>query len=104
VLEKEGYKVLTATSAHRALDAFRANHVDLVLTEHVLPTIVGGPALAAAMKMLKPEVPVAVLSADLSEWPEDRRFADVFITKLASVDELMRAIKKLLAKARTVIG
>jgi hypothetical protein len=56
------------------------------------------------MKMLKPEVPVAVLSADLSEWPEDRRFADVFITKLASVDELMRAIKKLLAKARTVIG
>ena len=93
-MEKEGFKVLTATSAHRALEIFRTNHVDLVLTEHVLPTIVGGPALAATVKMLKPEVPVAVLSAEMSEWPDDRRFADVFITKLASVDELLHAIEK----------
>jgi CheY-like chemotaxis protein len=102
VLEKVGYDVLTATSAHQALAKFRANHIDLVLTEHVLPTMVGGPALAATMKMLKPEVPVAILSADMSESPEDRRSADVFITKLVSVDELLRAIEKLLAKARTI--
>jgi CheY-like chemotaxis protein len=104
MLEKAGYSVLTAASAHRALETFRANHIDLVLTEHVLPTIVGGPTLAATMKMLKPEVPVAVLSADLWEWPDDRRFADVFITKLISVDELLRAIQKLLVKARTVVA
>jgi CheY-like chemotaxis protein len=92
VLENAGYSVLTATSAQQALEIFGTNHVDLVLTEH--PTIVGGPALAATMKMLKPEVPVAVLSADMSEWPEDRRFADVFITKLVPVDDLLRAIEK----------
>ena len=85
-------------SAHRALEIFRANPVDLVLTEHVLPAIIGGPALAATMKMLNPEVPVAVLSADLWEWPEDKRFADIFITKLVSVDELLREGEKLLPK------
>ena len=96
VLEKAGYRVLTATSAHKALEVFRGSHVDLVLTEHVLPIIVGGPALAATMKMLKPEVPVAILSADMSEWPDDIRFVDVFITKLVSVDELLRTIENLL--------
>jgi CheY-like chemotaxis protein len=98
VLEKAGYKVLIASSVHQALEIFRANHIDLVLTEHVRPAIVGGPALAATLKMLKPEVPVAILSADLSEWAEDRRFAEVFITKLVSTDELLRAIEKLLVK------
>jgi CheY-like chemotaxis protein len=97
VLERAGYKVLTATSAHRALEIFRKNHVDLVLTEHVLPAIVGKTAVAAAMKMLRPEVPVAIYSADLAE-PEDMRFADIFITKLVSVDELLRTIEGLLLK------
>jgi hypothetical protein len=40
--------------------------------------------------MLKPEVPVAIFSADLSEWAEDMRFAEVFIMKLVSIDELLR--------------
>jgi CheY-like chemotaxis protein len=98
VLEKAGYKALIASSVHKALEIFRANHIDLVLTEHVRPAIVGGPALAATLKMLKPEVPVAIFSADLSEWAEDRRFAEAFITKLVSIDELLRTIEKLLVK------
>ena len=104
VLEKAGYEALIASSAHKALEIFRANHIDLVLTEHVRPEIVGGPALAATMKMLKPEVPVAIFSADLSEWTEDRRFANLFITKLVSIDELLRAIEKLLVKSHATGG
>jgi len=102
VLEKAGYKALIASSAHEALELFRANHIDLVLTEHVRPAIVGGPALAAALKMLRPDVPIAIFSADLSEWAEDKRFADVFITKLVSIDELLRTIEKLLVKDRVI--
>jgi len=100
VLERAGYRVLTSRSAHQALEIFRENHVDLVLTEHVVPTCTDGPTLAAAMKMLKPEVPIAVYSADL-EWPEDTRFADTFLTKLVSVDELLDTIEKLLVKGPT---
>jgi len=101
VLEMAGYTVLIATRAHEALELFRTYHVDLVLTEHVAPAIVDGPTLAATMKMLKPEVPVAILTADVHASPEDRRFADVFITKLVPVDELLQTIRRLLRK-RTV--
>jgi two-component system, chemotaxis family, sensor kinase CheA len=94
LLEEAGYRVVTARNSHQALAIFRENHVDLVLAEHIVPRSMDGPTMAATMKMLKPEVPVAVYSADL-EWPEDQ-FADVFITKLAPVDELLHMIEKLL--------
>jgi len=102
VLKKAGYKALIASSARKALEIFRANHIDLVLTEHVRPAFIGGPTLAATLKMLKPQVPVAIFSADPSEWIEDKRFADVFITKLVPIDELLRAIEKLLAKSHLI--
>jgi two-component system, OmpR family, response regulator CpxR len=98
LLELVGYKVLTATSVHEALEVFRRNDIDLVLTEHVAPAIVDGPTPAATMKMLKPEVPIAIFSADVAATREDIRFADAFITKLVSVDELLREIRRLLRK------
>ena len=104
VLETAGYTVLIATSAHKALEIFRKNHVDLVLTEHMAPATIGGPTLAATVKRLKPDVPVAVYSADWTESPEDLRFADMFITKLVSVDELLRTITRLLDKVPTRVA
>jgi len=97
VLEIQGYEVLTATGAFAALEIFRKNQVDLVLTEHIL--VMSGRTLAATMKRLKPDVPVAIYSADLAESPEDMRFADAFITKLVSIEELFSIIQKLLVKA-----
>ncbi len=98
VLEKLGFRVLLATSAHQALEVFRANQIDLVLAEHIEPMVVGGPTLLATMRMLKPEVPVAILSADASASPEEISCADVFITKLVSVNELVDIIERLLLK------
>jgi two-component system, autoinducer 1 sensor kinase/phosphatase LuxN len=98
VLEIAGYTVLIARNAHNALEIFRKNHVDLVLTEHIVPASTGSPTLAATMKKMKPDVPVAIYSADWAESPEDMRFADMFITKLVSVNELLRTIMRLLDK------
>jgi CheY-like chemotaxis protein len=98
VLEMAGYVVRTATDAPKALEIFRSEDIDLVLTEHIAPLFLSRQPLAGAMKMLKPDVPIAVLTADVSAWPEDRRFADAFITKLAPVDEILRIIRKLLRK------
>ncbi len=100
LLERAGYRVLTTTSAHQALELFRANDVDLVLAEHIAPSSIDGPTLAAAMKLLKPYVPVAIYSADIQPSPEDLRFADAFITKLISVGELLRTIERLLPRRR----
>jgi CheY-like chemotaxis protein len=101
VLEIAGYRVLIARSAHQALEIFRENHVDLVLTEHIAHATAGSLALAATLKRLKPDVPVAIYSADWAESPEDMRFADMFITKLVSVHELLRTIMLLLDKVPT---
>ncbi len=100
VLETAGYRVLTTTTAHEALEIFRDNHVDLVLTEQGLPTFTDGFTLAT-MKMQKPDVPIVIYSADLAESPEDMPFADAFITKLVSVGELLEAIESLLDRGDT---
>lgn len=99
VLGKEGYRVLTARSAHEALRACRDFDVDLVLTEHV--ATLGGPTLAATLKRLKPHLPIAIYSADWAELPEDMWVAKAFITKLVSVEELLSAIKQLLSTTQT---
>ena len=95
VLQKTGYRVLTATNARQALKIFRENAVDVVLMEDVVGNT-GSSVLLPQMKALKPEVPVAIYSADRAESLEGLRFADMFITKLASIDELLRAIRRLL--------
>jgi CheY-like chemotaxis protein len=102
VLEKLGFSTLIATSAQQALETFRENHVDLVLMENIGPTIGGGPTLAASFKTLKPDVPVAIFTADAMVSPEDMLLADVCITKLVSVDELVRKIEGLLPKGRAI--
>ena len=43
VLEKMGFRVLVATSAPQALEIFGANHIDLVLTEQLGPTVAVAP-------------------------------------------------------------
>ena len=98
VLEAAGYKVLSATSAHQALEIFRASRIDLVLIENVVPTMIDSTTLAATLRMLRPQVPIGIYSPDLAVSPEDRRFADEFITKLVSVEELVRIVERLLSR------
>lgn len=100
VLQTAGYRVLTANRPQKALEIFRENHVDLVLTEHIVRRVNGSGTLAAILKKLKPEVPVAIYSADWAASPDDMRFADLFITKLVPIDELLATIKNLLAKSQ----
>lgn len=103
VLETAGYRVLTANSVQKALEIFRGNRVDLVLTEHIVRRTCRD-TLAAILKKLKPDVPVAIYSADWAASPDDMRFADVFITKLVPIDELLATIKKLLAKNQMIVA
>jgi CheY-like chemotaxis protein len=98
VLETAGYYVLAATSAHKALDIFYKNKVDLVLTEHIRLTAFGIPSIAAKMKALKPEIPIVIYSSRLAEPYGEMRFADIFLTKLISRNALLCTIHELLDK------
>jgi CheY-like chemotaxis protein len=61
LLSVAGYTVLTATSGQYALNLFRCNHVNVVITEHLLSDLTGAE-MAAEMKRLKPEVPIVLLT------------------------------------------
>lgn len=94
VLEKSGYQVVIARDAQEALATIRALHVDMVLTEHIVPAR-GGLSLAEDVKRLNPHLPVAVYSGSW-EAPRGASAGDKFITKLAPIEELLRAMEALL--------
>lgn len=94
VLSGAGYKVLTATNAAAGLHLFMHNHVDVVVSDHLLPDAPGSD-LIGEMKRLKPAVPVLLLSG-LPEAPAGAEQADLFLTKGMAVPEFLAGVAKLL--------
>src|SRR6266478_6379014 len=90
VLQSEGYSVLTASSAEEALKIFRENHVNLVMSDHLLGDTTGAQ-IAAEMKRLKPDVPVIIYSGVIAI-PEGAECADLFLSKTEPVVEMLQQI------------
>ena len=61
ILEKEGYKVLSAVDGEQALGLFAVQAVHLVLLDYLMPRMDGG-AVAQEMKKRKPLVPTIMVS------------------------------------------
>jgi len=97
LLSTAGYKVLTATNGESALRIFTLNHVDLVITDQLLPGRTGGQ-IASEMKRLKPEVPV-ILYTGLQEPPPGAEHVDVILIKGMNPPEFLAAIATLVAKS-----
>jgi DNA-binding NarL/FixJ family response regulator len=64
--------------------------------EQRVPTEVHGCSVAKILKHLKPGVPLVIYTADWTQFPEDLRIADAYVTKLVSVEELLSTIEKVL--------
>jgi CheY-like chemotaxis protein len=99
LLSITGYTVLTAESGEIALRLFNCNHVDLVLTDHLLPDLTVAQ-LASEMKRRKPEVPIVLLTG-LVEPPSEFKYADLLLTKGTTPPEFLAAIAKLLSKPQS---
>jgi len=95
-LSSAGYRVLTATNAAAGLYLFAHNHVDLVISDHVLPDAPGADLLGE-MKRFNPNVPLVLLSG-FSETPADVEQADIFLTKGMAVPDFIAAIAELLSR------
>ena len=94
VLASVGYEVLTAVSGAAALRLLRRRAVDLVITDHFLPGMTG-VELAAAAKVLNPQLPVVLLTG----WPDPpagAEQADLFLVKGMDPPEFLAVIAKLL--------
>jgi DNA-binding response OmpR family regulator len=94
LLELAGHGVIGISSAEEALQLFSSEHVDLVITDHLLSGTLG-THVAESMKRLKPEVPILIISG-LTEPPEKMEFADGFLCKLEPPPVLLATVVKLL--------
>ena len=98
VLERSGYDVITATSAVTALEIVSSRHVDLVLSDHLMPGTTG-TELARQIKSRLSGLPVILLSG-VNEVPVDAAFADLFLSKVVGPVVLCESISMVLTKAR----
>ena len=61
ILEARGYKVLLATSAQQGMEASQSSPIDRVVTDQLSRRAMG-TGMAAALKRLRPNVPIIILS------------------------------------------
>ncbi len=100
VLAKQGYTVLPAVSASQALELLDQHHVDLVLTDQMMPGLVG-TELAKILRAARPQLPIVIVSG-VNEIPDDAIFADRFVSKVEGPQALFRNIAEVLADYRSV--
>ncbi len=95
LLEIDDHHVIEAGDGQAALEKFKPDQVDLVLTDFRMPRMNGGE-LTARVKELAPSVPVIVVTA----WPQDlqacRTQPDHVLVKPYTFSDLRQAIARLL--------
>ena len=97
ILEHAGHTVLSVTGVDEALSLFRAEPVDLVVTDHLLGRQTG-TEMAKEMKRVKPHVPIILLSGT-SSLPEPLAHADAFLSKTEGPEQLLELVKQLLLRS-----
>jgi CheY-like chemotaxis protein len=99
VLTRQGFTVLSAVSAAQALELLDQHHVDLVLTDQMMPGMLG-TELTKLVRALRPQLPIIIVSG-VNEIPDDAIFADRFVSKVEGPEALFRNITEVLAHYRS---
>jgi signal transduction histidine kinase len=93
-LTLKGHAVLTAASGHEALETFRRQPVDLVITDRAMPDL-SGDRVAAAIKRLSPTTPVIMLTGfgDIMDVRQEKPAGvDYVLGKPVTPDQLQEAV------------
>lgn len=99
VLEQAGYEVVTAGSAAEALEIVTSHHIDLVLSDQVMPGSTG-TELARKIKAKRPGLPI-ILHSGVNEIPSDASCADLFLSKVVGPVILCEKVAAVLSEAKT---
>ena len=94
VLQRAGYEVLGASSGKEALELVASRHVDLVLSDHLMPGM-QGTELAQQLKAAHPRLPVILISG-VNELPAGSAVANAFLSKIEGPDALCKEIAAIL--------
>lgn len=95
LLERSGYAVLTAPDGPTGIEVFSANPVDAVVLDFAMPGMDGGQ-VAAALRQIKPDVPILLLSAYLGLASDITKLVDVYMTKGEGAPALLEKLRAML--------
>lgn len=95
LLERAGYRVITATDGEAGLDLFGAEPVEAVVLDYSMPGMHGGE-VARRMRETKPDVPILLLSAYVGLPAEVRSLVDVYMTKGEGAPALLHRLNSML--------
>jgi CheY-like chemotaxis protein len=95
LLERAGYRVLTASDGPTGLAIFSAEPVEAVVLDYSMPGMHGGE-IALQMRQVKPQVPILLLSAYIGLSPEVTAVVDLYMTKGEGAPVLLEKLGSLL--------
>ncbi|MBB5316024.1 response regulator transcription factor [Tunturibacter empetritectus] len=95
LLERAGYRVLTASDGPTGLAIFSAEPVEAVVLDYSMPGMHGGE-IAIQMRQVKPQVPILLLSAYIGLAPEVTAVVDLYMTKGEGAPVLLEKLGSLL--------
>jgi CheY-like chemotaxis protein len=95
MLEIDEHTVTEANNGAEALDLFTKGQFDLVITDFEMP-VMKGNELAIRIKRLAPARPILMITAYEKELGDSENPVDAILNKPFTLDQLSRAITKLL--------
>ena len=95
LLERAGYRVLTASDGPSGLAIFSAEPVEAVVLDYSMPGMDGGE-VAVRMRQTKPQVPILLLSAYMGPSAEVISLVDLYMTKGEGAPILLEKLGSLL--------
>jgi CheY-like chemotaxis protein len=100
LLERAGYRVLTASDGPSGLEIFSAEPVEVVVLDYSMPGMHGGE-VAVRMRQTKPQVPILLLSAYIGLSAEVTSLVDLYMTKGEGAPVLLEKLSSLLQPVST---
>ena len=94
LLERAGYRVLTAPDGESGLEVFAREPVEAVVLDFSMPGM-SGSEVAQHMRRVKPEVPILMLSAYTSVSPEVLDTVNLYMTKGEGAPALLKNLGSL---------
>jgi CheY-like chemotaxis protein len=95
LLERAGYRVLTADDGPTGLEIFATEQVEAVILDYSMPGMHGGE-VATRMRQIKPSVPILLLSAYVGLPVEVTSLVDSYMTKGQGAALLLTKLSSLL--------
>ena len=95
LLERAGYRVLTALDGRSGLEVFAKEPIQAVILDYTMPGMNGGE-VANRMRQTKPHIPILLLSANIAVPADITALVDVYMTKGEGAPVLLQKLGSLL--------